>query len=98
MFGTLGTPEIIIIGIVIILIFGVGKISGIGRDLGSSIKEFRKAVKDEDGEAAKNVQQTQAAPPPQQQYQQPQAQYTPPPPPPPQPPAAPNDQKTPNIF
>ena len=49
MFGTLGTPEIVIIGVVIILIFGVGKISGLGRDLGSSIKEFRRAVKEEDG-------------------------------------------------
>ncbi len=100
MFGSLGAPELLIIGAVIILIFGVGKISGLGRELGSSIKEFRKAVKDEDLEAAKNAQQqTQAAPPPpQQQYQQPQAQYTPPPPQAQQPPVPPADQKNPNIF
>ncbi len=48
MFGTLGAWEIGIIAVVIILIFGVGKISGLGRDLGSSIKEFRRAVKEED--------------------------------------------------
>ncbi len=96
MFGSLGAPELLIIGAVIILIFGVGKISGLGRELGSSIKEFRKAVKDEDVEAAKNAQQqTQAAPP---QPQQTQAQYTPPPPPAQQPPAPPADQKNPNVF
>ena len=94
MFGSLGAPELLIIGAVIILIFGVGKISGLGRELGSSIKEFRKAVKDEDAEAAKGAQQQMAAPPP----PQPQAQYTPPPPPAQQPPAAPTDQKNPNIF
>ncbi|MBI5949258.1 MAG: twin-arginine translocase TatA/TatE family subunit [Chloroflexi bacterium] len=99
MFGSLGAPELLIIGAVIILIFGVGKISGLGRELGSSIKEFRKAVKDEDAEAAKGAQQqTAAPPPPPQQYQQPQAQYTPPPPPSQQPPAAPTDQKNPTIF
>jgi sec-independent protein translocase protein TatA len=48
MFGTLGTPELLIIGAVILLIFGVGRLSGLGRDLGSSIKEFRRAVKDDD--------------------------------------------------
>ncbi|MCH8201382.1 MAG: twin-arginine translocase TatA/TatE family subunit [Chloroflexi bacterium] len=57
MFGTLGTPEIVIIGVVIILIFGVGKISGLGRDLGSSIKEFRKAVKEEDKEEEETAAQ-----------------------------------------
>ncbi len=89
MFGSLGAPELLIIGAVIILIFGVGKISGLGRELGSSIKEFRRAVKDEDQEQGKNVQQTTAAPP--------QQQYTPPPPAQQQPPQQQGDQKT-NLF
>ena len=71
MLGPLGGPELAIIAVVIILIFGVGKFSSLGRDLGSSIKEFRRAVKDEDVDETKNVQQAGA--PPQQQ------QYTPPP-------------------
>lgn len=110
MFGTLGAPELLIIGAVIILIFGVGKISGLGKELGTSIKEFRRAVKDEDAEQAKNVQQMSA--PPQQQYippQAPQQQYAPPPqqyapppqqqyaPPPQQPPQQPGETKT-NLF
>jgi sec-independent protein translocase protein TatA len=63
MFGSLGAPEILIIGLVVILLFGAGKVSGLGKDLGNSIKEFRKAVKDEDAQPAPQVlpptQQTQ---------------------------------------
>ncbi len=98
MFGSLGAPELIIIALVIILIFGVGKISGLGRELGTSIKEFRRAVKDED-EAAR---QQAAAPPPQHQQT---VQAPPPPPVAAQPPAAapppnsdPNKPNTPNVF
>lgn len=85
MLGTLGAPELIIIAVVLILLFGVGKVSGLGRELGSSIKEFRRAVKDGDEEKqAPPVQQaaTQAPPPP----AQPAQQYTPPAPPQQQPP------------
>jgi len=87
MFGSLGAPEFLIIGAVIILLFGVGKISGLGRELGGSIKEFRRAVKDEDAEAAKKAQQPAPPPPPVQYAQTQPPQYAPPPAPPP--PAAP---------
>jgi sec-independent protein translocase protein TatA len=39
-------PELIIILIIVILIFGVGRISKIGGELGKSIKDFRKGVAD----------------------------------------------------
>ncbi|MGB4862880.1 MAG: twin-arginine translocase TatA/TatE family subunit [Tepidiformaceae bacterium] len=91
MFGSLGVPEIAIIAVVIILIFGVGKFSTLGRDLGTSIKEFRRAVKDEDADANKNIQQASAPPPPPTQQQ-----YTPPPPPQSQPPQQ-SDKPT-NLF
>lgn len=95
MFGSLGAPELLIIALVVILIFGVGKISGLGRELGTSIKEFRRAVKDEDAEAAR--QQQQAVPPP-QNYQQ-SVQAPPPPPVAAQPPAQQSgDQQKPNVF
>lgn len=99
MFGSLGAPELLIIGAVIILIFGVGKISGLGKELGSSIKEFRRAVKDEDADQKANSQQI-SAPPPQQYIPPQQQQYAPPPPAQqqqPQPPQQPGDQKT-NLF
>lgn len=57
MFGSLGPMEIGIIALVVILLFGVGKLSGLGRDLGTSVKEFRRAIKDEDKEAAAKAEQ-----------------------------------------
>ena len=83
MLGTLGAPELLIIGAIVLLIFGVGRLSGLGKDLGSSIKEFRKAVKDDDKDGDKTTPAaaaTQAQPPA-------QAQYTPPPTPPAQTPS-----------
>ena len=74
LFGTLGGPEIAIIAGVIVLMFGVGKISGLGREFGNSIKEFRRAVKEpataesddapdeEQSQTAASVQQTPEAP------------------------------------
>jgi sec-independent protein translocase protein TatA len=44
MFGSLGTPELIIILVIVLLIFGVGRVSRIGGELGQGIREFRKGV------------------------------------------------------
>lgn len=52
MFKSLGTTELLIILAVVILIFGVGRLGKLGRDLGEGIREFRKGVKsDEEREA-----------------------------------------------
>ncbi|MBZ0272645.1 twin-arginine translocase TatA/TatE family subunit [bacterium] len=50
----LGTTELIIILVIILIIFGVGKLPEIGQGLGKGIKEFRKAQKDEKEIAAKS--------------------------------------------
>lgn len=52
----LGLPELLIILVIVIAIFGVGKLAGIGGALGGSIREFRKSVRDED--AAKPINPT----------------------------------------
>ena len=44
--GPFGVPELIIIAFIIILIFGVGRLPGVGGAVGKSIREFRKATKD----------------------------------------------------
>lgn len=46
----LGAPELIIILIIVILIFGVGRIANIGGELGKGISAFRKGLKSEDDE------------------------------------------------
>lgn len=91
MFGSLGAPELIIIGIIVVLLFGVGKLSGLGKDLGSSVKEFRRAIKDEEEAKAPTQSSATVVPPPQQQLPPPQQQPAPTPPP------ANSETKT-NIF
>ncbi len=42
--GGLGTPELLIILVIVLLIFGVGRVSRIGSELGQGIREFRKGL------------------------------------------------------
>jgi sec-independent protein translocase protein TatA len=44
MMPTLGAPELIIILVIILLIFGVGKLPEVGQALGKGIREFRGAA------------------------------------------------------
>ena len=49
----LGTTEIILIIVLALVLFGGGKIAGLGGALGKSIKDFKSAVKDDN--AAKDA-------------------------------------------
>jgi sec-independent protein translocase protein TatA len=46
--GGFGWPEILMILVVVVLIFGVGKIADVGPALGKAISGFRDAIKEED--------------------------------------------------
>jgi sec-independent protein translocase protein TatA len=46
----LGAPELLIILIIVILIFGVGRIANIGGELGKGINAFRKGLKGDEDE------------------------------------------------
>lgn len=44
----IGPTEIIVILVIVILLFGVGRIGKIGGELGKSIREFRTGLRGED--------------------------------------------------
>ncbi|MCI6375282.1 MAG: twin-arginine translocase TatA/TatE family subunit [Clostridiales bacterium] len=46
----LGTMEILLILVLALVIFGGGKIAGVGKALGQSIREFKNEVKSDDKE------------------------------------------------
>ena len=62
MFG-LGGPEIILILVVILLLFGAKKLPELAKGLGSGIKEFKKATNDINEEVQRAMDQP-ATPPP----------------------------------
>jgi len=47
MFG-LGMPELIVIMVIALIIFGAGKLPEIGGAIGKSIKSFKKSIKEPD--------------------------------------------------
>jgi sec-independent protein translocase protein TatA len=48
----IGTPELIILLIIILLLFGVGRISRVASELGRGIREFRRGFSESEEEDA----------------------------------------------
>jgi sec-independent protein translocase protein TatA len=46
MFGSLGLPELLIILLIVIIIFGANKLPQLGRGLGQGMKNFKDSIKD----------------------------------------------------
>jgi sec-independent protein translocase protein TatA len=46
--STFGWPEILIILVIVVLIFGVGKVADVGPAIGKAIRGFREAVREDD--------------------------------------------------
>ncbi len=54
MFGRLGAPELIIVLIIVVLLFGVGRISKISGEVGSAIRNFREGLRGDDADEKKD--------------------------------------------
>lgn len=46
--GGISITQLLIIAVIVVLLFGTKKLRGLGSDLGSSIKGFKKAMSDDD--------------------------------------------------
>lgn len=56
MFG-IGMPELIIILVIILIIFGAGKLPEIGAGIGKGIKNFKKATSEVENEETKKIEE-----------------------------------------
>jgi sec-independent protein translocase protein TatA len=67
MFGSLGFTELILILVIVLIIFGAGKLPQLGEGIGKAIKGFKKSVHEADAiEAEAQAAQQQTAAMPQQ--------------------------------
>src|SRR5689334_677097 len=64
MFGTMGISELIIILVIVLIIFGAGKLPQIGEGVGKALKGFKKEVHDIPPPEAVQTETAQPSPPP----------------------------------
>jgi sec-independent protein translocase protein TatA len=53
--GGLGWPELLVIGLVVLLVFGPRRLPEIAESFGASIKKFRKATRDVQDEVKREI-------------------------------------------
>ena len=56
MIGGIGIPELLIVLVIVLVIFGAGKLPQIGGNLGKAIKNFKSGVKEDKVEGASKEQ------------------------------------------
>lgn len=74
--GSLGPTELIIIGLIIVLLFGASRLPATAKGLGQALRLFKKEIRDDEKETAQVEPQAPAQPAP-VQYQQPVQQQAP---------------------
>ncbi len=48
MFGSLGLPELLIILLIVIIIFGANKLPQLGKGIGQGLKNFKESIRGEE--------------------------------------------------
>ena len=61
MFESIGWPELLVIGIVFIVLFGANKIPEAAKGLGEAIRNFKGAVKSESQDVQKELKEIEKA-------------------------------------
>ncbi len=56
MLSNIGLPGIILIAVVVLVMFGRGKVSSLMGEVGKGINAFKKGIKEESDDAAKSVE------------------------------------------
>ncbi len=54
MLSNIRLPELIIILVIIVLLFGIGRLTKVGGEIGGAIRSFRKGIKGEDETTSAN--------------------------------------------
>lgn len=76
MFGSFGWMELLLILIIVLIIFGAGKLPQLGEGLGKAIKGFKRSVHEAEAADAEPQEDTSQQLPQQQPPQTPMAQAT----------------------
>ena len=63
-FLNLGTTELIVILVIVLLLFGAKRLPDLARGLGKSIQEFKKASKEAETDIRQSIEDQPKAPPP----------------------------------
>ena len=50
MLGTIGLPELLVIFLIVLVIFGAGKLPQLGKGIGEGIRNFRTSLKGDDAD------------------------------------------------
>jgi sec-independent protein translocase protein TatA len=53
----IGVPELLIILVIVVLIFGAGRVSQVAGEFGKAIHEFRKGLRDDDSPPAPKAEE-----------------------------------------
>ncbi|ROQ91182.1 twin-arginine translocase TatA/TatE family subunit [Desulfosoma caldarium] len=61
MIGGIGMPELLVILLIVLIIFGAGKLPEIGAGLGKGIRNFKKATQEEPELAEKKTEKIEAS-------------------------------------
>jgi len=55
-----GVTELIIILVIVLVLFGAKRLKNVGSDLGSAVKGFKTAIKDEETKPKENIEKSES--------------------------------------